>query len=587
MERRNVVIFCGGRGSANLIRAFHQDPEVNLSLLVNAYDDGLSTGRLRAFIPGLLGPSDLRKNMSYLLDLSTDAQFASLELLEYRFSLDAKAALELWKLLLEEKESSLTGAWRRCDRKQRQSFLTWLRAFEEYRLASSQTFDFADCALGNLFLAGAYLSENRNFNQAVSSLSKALRLRGEVLNVSQGENLFLAGRRRSGVWCWDEAEMVNASLKDPIEEIILVDQKPIAIQKASGSIESFSIPKSAAPQINPSALKALQAAECIIFGAGSQSSSLWPSYITESVADTIVKNKKARKVFLLNIISDHDIAGMKGLQVVEASFAHLRRLCPEGKLEDFFREILVHENSELSFSSLEIEELKPVKVVIDRLEHAENPGTHSGAKVMDFISRRPASENVSVSLVLHGATQEKLRGHYDRQISDLKVQLASHSLSIKIVDSESPASELNFHLGGDGIYSMLDLPFAIQLLQVQKADMIVGSRVLKRAQFQASLDSAYRLHPILQRLAKLGAFTASLIFSLRFGQFMSDPLSDWILTKKAQEFSGFALKQLMQTAREGGTILEMPIHYQRAGLSGSSQDRFLTGLKKLWTIVSG
>ena len=64
-----VVLFCGGRGSASIIRSLIQLPSVDLSLLINAYDDGLSTGDLRAFIPGMLGPSDFRKNLSYLIDL--------------------------------------------------------------------------------------------------------------------------------------------------------------------------------------------------------------------------------------------------------------------------------------------------------------------------------------------------------------------------------------------------------------------------------------------------------------------------------------------------------------------------------------
>ena len=60
-----VALFCGGRGSATLIRELLRWPNVKLTLLVNAYDDGLSTGALRSFIPGMLGPSDFRKNLSW------------------------------------------------------------------------------------------------------------------------------------------------------------------------------------------------------------------------------------------------------------------------------------------------------------------------------------------------------------------------------------------------------------------------------------------------------------------------------------------------------------------------------------------
>ena len=83
-----VAVFCGGRGSATIIREFLRWPNVQLTLLVNAYDDGLSTGALRKFIPGMLGPSDFRKNLSYLLDLYSDEQYALKTLIELRLPMD-------------------------------------------------------------------------------------------------------------------------------------------------------------------------------------------------------------------------------------------------------------------------------------------------------------------------------------------------------------------------------------------------------------------------------------------------------------------------------------------------------------------
>ena len=65
-----ISLFCGGRGSASLIREILRIPDVELNLLVNAYDNVMSTGMMRRFIPGYLGPSDFRKNLSYLLELA-------------------------------------------------------------------------------------------------------------------------------------------------------------------------------------------------------------------------------------------------------------------------------------------------------------------------------------------------------------------------------------------------------------------------------------------------------------------------------------------------------------------------------------
>ena len=79
-----IVLFCGGRGSATIIRALLRRTDIDLSLIVNAFDDGLSTGALRDFIPGMLGPSDFRKNLSYLFGNYSEAQYALRSLMEYR-----------------------------------------------------------------------------------------------------------------------------------------------------------------------------------------------------------------------------------------------------------------------------------------------------------------------------------------------------------------------------------------------------------------------------------------------------------------------------------------------------------------------
>ena len=79
-----ITLFCGGRGSATIIRALLRRSDVDLTLLVNAYDDGFSTGSLRNFIPGMLGPSDFRKNLSYLFGNYSQSQYALKSLMEYR-----------------------------------------------------------------------------------------------------------------------------------------------------------------------------------------------------------------------------------------------------------------------------------------------------------------------------------------------------------------------------------------------------------------------------------------------------------------------------------------------------------------------
>src|SRR5690242_17844332 len=83
-SKLNVVLFSGGSGTQSITEAFLKHPQIALTILINAYDDGHSTGRLRKFIPGMLGPSDVRKNINRLMPQSQDQHRALRFLSDYR-----------------------------------------------------------------------------------------------------------------------------------------------------------------------------------------------------------------------------------------------------------------------------------------------------------------------------------------------------------------------------------------------------------------------------------------------------------------------------------------------------------------------
>lgn len=66
---RQITIFTGGSGTRYLQRDFHKlDPSIRVNLIMNLFDDGLSTGIVRK-IYDVLGPSDLRKNQWFRYSL--------------------------------------------------------------------------------------------------------------------------------------------------------------------------------------------------------------------------------------------------------------------------------------------------------------------------------------------------------------------------------------------------------------------------------------------------------------------------------------------------------------------------------------
>ncbi len=160
-----VSVFCGGRGGSNLIREFLRRSDVELNALINAYDDGLSTGELRGFIPGMLGPSDFRKNLANFLHWHSNYQYALTRLLEFRIpeinQENEVASLKDWAALGSDAGGSRVSERLRpvlleLDRMSPR-VRGYLAAFFEYQDCQGQAFEFGDCSIGNLIFAGAYL----------------------------------------------------------------------------------------------------------------------------------------------------------------------------------------------------------------------------------------------------------------------------------------------------------------------------------------------------------------------------------------------------------------------------------------------
>ena len=81
-----IALFSGGSGNIRFINLINNLPGAELTILVNGYDDGKSTGEIRKYIPGILGPSDFRKNISHLIDKKNPNGKIFYSIFNYRFS---------------------------------------------------------------------------------------------------------------------------------------------------------------------------------------------------------------------------------------------------------------------------------------------------------------------------------------------------------------------------------------------------------------------------------------------------------------------------------------------------------------------
>jgi 2-phospho-L-lactate transferase/gluconeogenesis factor (CofD/UPF0052 family) len=272
-DRINVALFSGGSGTHTITEALWHHPEIRLQILINAYDDGHSTGRLRRFIRSMLGPSDVRKNVSRLMPCP--------KILDARLPVGV-ARTEALRLL----EAMLTG-----ERDEIRALLAAFVAYIHQQETLGRTFDFTDCAVGNLLFAGCYLQSNCDFNRAIAAFSRACEVPDDaLLNITQGENLFLIAEKEAGGMLLTEAEIAAAQVQAKIAELYLIDAPEPATGRASRT-----------PRINPTAAAALAQADVIVYGPGTQHSSLFPSYMTEGVAEAIAANREAQKILIANL----------------------------------------------------------------------------------------------------------------------------------------------------------------------------------------------------------------------------------------------------------------------------------------------
>ena len=172
------MLFSGGRGSGALTRQLIASPAIDLTVAINGYDDGASTGEVRRFLGDSLGPSDFRKNASTIAGALRTCPPALIE--SARSPLPARLR-DIRRPVCDRRRGRRIGApasamrssipWRgsssALEYSRRAHLGARLLRFRDEVRSSGRTFDFSDCSLGNLVFAGVLSPGGRHFNQAV------------------------------------------------------------------------------------------------------------------------------------------------------------------------------------------------------------------------------------------------------------------------------------------------------------------------------------------------------------------------------------------------------------------------------------
>lgn len=610
-----IVLFCGGRGSATIIRALLRQTDVDLTLIVNAYDDGLSTGALRNFIPGMLGPSDFRKNLSYLLGNYSHAQYALRSLMEYRLP-TSSSALEIEKLAgfarngnLASLDEPLQGWFAQLSAPVSARLRDLLGRFFDHAAAAEAPFDYRDCSLGNLVFAGAYLRQGRNFNAAAAEVGDLVGSRARLLNVSDEQNRVLAALKQDGTFLASEAEIVGPQSPSPIEHLYLLRQPLTAeeTQRLTGrdlqGKHAFLAERDAVPALSSQAAGALAAADIILYGPGTQHSSLFPSYRIARAALAAAPAKA--KALVMNLDSDHDIQTLSANDILNrarlygASVTH----------------VLLDKDSRVAAAQLM--QARDVEIVRGSFSTRARPQAHNGTAIADALlplqsdaDRNAAS--VEIFADIHNrsvASDELVEEFLETDWQGAPACLVLNRVSrpegdgISTVQQEGLFPETGYLrdwlrrgtsdylvlMTGDGAYRFRDVQAIIGLLQQQRSlGGVFGSRTQSRRQFITSIQAAYGEKRLLYWLGKAAAFSLSLAFYLRTGVIFSDPLTGLrvfrrqSLTHLPDVAAGDApLAVVRRLIRHGVEVAELPVVYRTYSGFTDPHWRIKRGLRNL------
>jgi 2-phospho-L-lactate transferase/gluconeogenesis factor (CofD/UPF0052 family) len=621
-----VVLFSGGRGSGGLSTQLVRSPRIHLTLAINGYDDGASTGEVRRFLGDSLGPSDFRKNASRLATELKTCPPALIAALDARLpeGIDRDAAIEA----LRAAAVSTPALAARLD------------AFIRELTTSGRAFDFGDCSVGNLVFAGSFLASARNFNAAIDDYCALVGLPpGLIENVTDGTNAYLVAIAGDGTVLLSEETIVDARRQNRIQDIFLIDRAPapadseMLVRAAAPEAVAFFEAHRAQVRLNPRLASAIADADLIIYAPGTQHSSLFPSYLTPGLSAAIARNLKAIKLLITNIQADAEIAGSSAVDIIDRALYYLKgKGAAPTPTPCLITHYIVNDPGRTEQAAPyvplgQIDTLEDPRLV--RIANYEDgvSGRHDAAKILgpfiqSFVDRRTVQ---TVAVLLHDAgsvnkiTQsilEMVRGG----LRDLPVDVtvfyagepldpsfvASLPLRVRALNPADPDAQFRqavrdaqfdyvILFESSGMYRGEDIAGLASFLGYGRLDAVWGSRRLSVRDIEESLRLRYRHQRMLRAASYVGSHFLSLACLVLYGRYISDTLSavrairadaalalDIPLTHKRA--NQHLLAGLLRRKAE---ILEVPVQFFPISPERVKRTTVVEGLQSVWALVRG
>jgi 2-phospho-L-lactate transferase/gluconeogenesis factor (CofD/UPF0052 family) len=602
----NIVIFCGGRGSSNLIREILGQHDVNLTLIVNAYDDGLSTGEIRRLIPGMLGPSDFRKNLSLLLVPASKNHLVFSKILEHRLQVNEARGQEFAATsgnifkgkskaeTLINSDPELMNLIGLLSSKQRKIVLGLMNAFlnqinhKDKTLEAVEIARMHDYAIGNILLAGAYINNENSFSKANDYICSIFDIGARILNVSD-ENRYLVGLTRSGEFVEGEARIVGGKFNDKLEEIYLVEQPLTEMQSSElDKIQSLQEKKlfleslEKIPLINSNIQAALNSADVVVFGSGTQHSSLFPSYkVLSHNGLTPLTWGGAKRIFIGNLDYDLDIEGWSGSEILRA-FSKYFGGKPYSEMIDV---IIAEKDSPIKF----LGEITHPTLQMVSLRSGSNEKAHDGQKLYQQILSTNAVFNQGDCEILITTPSSGIEYSAARsQVNRWDFKRYTRDLSCEVTTSADPSRSAIVHYNEwikdktrsrflvlyacEGETNLDDLIAGVDLMEASRIGVLNASRTQARHQWLTATGKTYGEGRFRFNLSIIATICAVILCIIRRKQLLTDPLSRCLILDRYELNSKNNFKEYYSGKTIPGLrtflmcqnidVAEFPIHYK-------------------------
>ena len=626
-----VVIFSGGRGSASIARAAAGVADLDITLLINGYDDGLSTGAIRDLLSGMLGPSDFRKSISNLcLDGSSNKRSLG-SLLEHRLG-----EADLRQLSQSGSLRSLPDLSPIID----ELSVRDLRALDdavESLLADRSLYGAiersgGDMAVGNLVLAGMYLGSDRDFNASVQCFNQEFLPEIEILNITDGANLHLSAVTASGDVLWREAEIVDTQSSESIVELGLTSEPLPAFVSPNENAPSreWLVEKSTTPAPNPSAIDRILRADCIIYAPGTQHSSLFPSYLTEGVAEAVASSTAASKILVLNLEADNDIRCDSAVTILEKfRYFMTRRNEASVALGELVSDVLVTREFLDTFEPSESQRLArrceedAIRLAVGNWSRGD--ARHHGRSVVQVgLGRVPRATGIQelddVAIVIpvlnERARMENVLGSLlgfdwlgagllprviavDGGSDDGSREVLNEAFGVEVLEARGGvgrALEVGARAAGSSLwatfpsddeYRVDDLVRVLSIVRSGEAPIAFGSRSGFCVDPRSQLDEIYGGRRLDRLMSYYGGAFLSVASTLRHRRSVADPLTSIKAfapeTRGALSFTGRHLdwhaRVIREASSQGLAIAEVPVDFSARSRKDGKKTRLSHGLR--------